>query len=247
MKSQWVQYKRIINSVVKTALGCTEPISAAYAAALITQILDQTPEQLSITVSDNLYKNAMGVTVPGTGSKGLHIAAAAGAVGGNPDLGLEVLRDIKPHHIEAAQKLIDDNKIHINAEASDSFIYCQATGKAGNNTATVVIKEGHTRVTEKTLNGQSLFSEHVTATPTGSVCDGVDISVREIYDYAVNVPASEILFINEAADINCALSKEGLSRPYGLQIGLTMKQQTEQQFFGGRAGQHYRDAHSRSF
>ncbi|MBU5894653.1 serine dehydratase subunit alpha family protein, partial [Vibrio cholerae O1] len=79
---------------VKPALGCTEPIAAAYAAAVAARQLGCEPRRLEVAVSDNLYKNSMGVYVPGTGKIGLAIAAAAGAIGGNADAGLEVLAAI---------------------------------------------------------------------------------------------------------------------------------------------------------
>lgn len=77
MKPQWQQYIQIINQVVKPALGCTEPIAAAYAAAVARTLLNDDPDSIAVQVSDNLYKNSMGVYVPGTGKIGLAIAAAA--------------------------------------------------------------------------------------------------------------------------------------------------------------------------
>ena len=103
MKQAWQQYLQIIQQVVKPALGCTEPIAAAYAAAVATRQLGCEPGRLEVAVSDNLYKNSMGVYVPGTGKIGLAIAAAAGAIGGNADAGLEVLAAIQPEQVERAQ------------------------------------------------------------------------------------------------------------------------------------------------
>lgn len=94
MKHQWQQYKDILNTVVKPALGCTEPISAAYACSVAAKMLVGAPDKVRVYVSDNLYKNSMGVFVPGTGKIGLPIAAAVGAIGGDPHAGLEVLANI---------------------------------------------------------------------------------------------------------------------------------------------------------
>ncbi|KZS22335.1 hypothetical protein BMY_0155 [Wohlfahrtiimonas chitiniclastica] len=80
----WQQYIKALHSEVKPALGCTEPISLAFAAAKARALLGDQEEIIKIetSVSPNLLKNGMGVTVPGTGMKGLAIAAAAGAVCG---------------------------------------------------------------------------------------------------------------------------------------------------------------------
>ncbi len=124
MKQQWQQYKNILNSVVKPALGCTEPIAAAYAAAVAADMLSGTPEQIRVFVSDNLYKNAMGVFVPGTGKIGLPIAAAVGAIGGNPDSGLEVLANITSEDVQHAQALIDAGRVSAFRKDVEEFIYC---------------------------------------------------------------------------------------------------------------------------
>ena len=90
------EYLKIIKEELVPALGCTEPISLALASAIANRHLDGPPERIDARVSANLMKNGMGVTVPGTGMVGLPIAAAAGALGGDPDAGLEVLRNLTP-------------------------------------------------------------------------------------------------------------------------------------------------------
>lgn len=81
-----------VNHEVVPALGCTEPISLALASAIARQYLGHLPERIEAKVSPNLMKNGMGVTVPGTATVGLPMAAAIGAIGGEPDGGLEVLK-----------------------------------------------------------------------------------------------------------------------------------------------------------
>ncbi len=81
MNQQWTQYIQIIKQVVKPALGCTEPIAAAYAAAVARKELGTSDiDAIEVRVSDNLFKNSMGVFVPGTGKIGLKIAASVGAL-----------------------------------------------------------------------------------------------------------------------------------------------------------------------
>ena len=86
-RKEWDGFVAIINDRVKPALGCTEPVSTALAAAYATQLLGSQPERLDILVSGNLLKNGMGVGIPGTGEIGLPIAAALGSICGNPDKG----------------------------------------------------------------------------------------------------------------------------------------------------------------
>ncbi|MCD9476299.1 serine dehydratase subunit alpha family protein [Photobacterium carnosum] len=226
MKNQtkWNSYKKIINTVVKPALGCTEPIAAAYAASVAAEMLHSAPTRIHVEVSSNLFKNAMGVFVPGTGKIGLAIAAAAGAIYGNPEYGLEVLAGINQSDVDRAQNLIDAGSVTVkrNVETKE-FIYCFIEMTDGNHVAKVELQGGHTQIVKKILDDVVVFEQPQNKlVSTGSVCDDVDISLAYIYEYATTEKFENIKFILDAADINIALSNHGLEHPYGLEIGRTL-------------------------
>ncbi|HHQ4776917.1 TPA: serine dehydratase subunit alpha family protein [Aeromonas veronii] len=230
MKQAWQQYLQIIQQVVKPALGCTEPIAAAYAAVVAARQLGGEPGRLEVTVSDNLYKNSMGVYVPGTGKIGLAIAAAAGAIGGNADAGLEVLAAIQPEQVDRAQQLIDAGKVQVSRTAAPEFIFCRVTvygtdDKGEEHSAEVTLCGGHTRIVEQRRDGEVTFTaDQSQGGATGSICDGVDISIAAIYEFATQVEFEQIRFILKASELNGKLSAEGMNNPYGLEIGRTMQQ-----------------------
>ena len=230
MKQAWQQYLQIIQQVVKPALGCTEPIAAAYAAAVAVRQLGCEPGRLEVAVSDNLYKNSMGVYVPGTGKIGLAIAAAAGAIGGNADAGLEVLAAIQPEQVDRAQQLIDAGKVQVSRTAAPEFIFCRVTvygtdEKGEEHSAEVTLCGGHTRIVEQRRDGEVTFTaDQSQGGATGSICDGVDISIAAIYEFATQVEFEQIRFILKASELNGKLSAEGMNNPYGLEIGRTMQQ-----------------------
>ncbi|MCV3282518.1 serine dehydratase subunit alpha family protein [Aeromonas veronii] len=230
MKQAWQQYLQIIQQVVKPALGCTEPIAAAYAAAVAARQLGCEPGRLEVAVSDNLYKNSMGVYVPGTGKIGLAIAAAAGAIGGNADAGLEVLAAIQPAQVDRAQQLIDAGKVQVSRTAAPEFIFCRVTvygtdDKGEEHSAEVTLCGGHTRIVEQRRDGEVTFTaDQSQGGATGSICDGVDISIAAIYEFATRVEFEQIRFILKASELNGKLSAEGMNNPYGLEIGRTMQQ-----------------------
>ncbi|WP_270805844.1 L-cysteine desulfidase family protein [Aeromonas sp. QDB62] len=230
MKQAWQQYLQIIQQVVKPALGCTEPIAAAYAAAVAARQLGCEPRRLEVAVSDNLYKNSMGVYVPGTGKIGLAIAAAAGAIGGNADAGLEVLAAIQPGQVITAQGLIDAGNVQVSRTAAPEFIFCRVTvygtdEHGEEHSAEVTLCGGHTRIVEQRRNGEVTFTaDQSQSGATGSICDGVDISIATIYEFATQVEFEQIKFILKASELNGKLSAEGMNNPYGLEIGRTMQQ-----------------------
>ncbi|MGR1252615.1 L-cysteine desulfidase family protein [Aeromonas veronii] len=230
MKQAWQQYLQIIQQVVKPALGCTEPIAAAYAAAVAVRQLGCEPGRLEVAVSDNLYKNSMGVYVPGTGKIGLAIAAAAGAIGGNADAGLEVLAAIQSEQVDRAQQLIDAGKVQVSRTAAPEFIFCRVTvygtdEHGEDHSAEVTLCGGHTRIVEQRRDGEVTFTaDQSQGGATGSICDGVDISIAAIYEFATQVEFEQIRFILKASELNGKLSAEGMNNPYGLEIGRTMQQ-----------------------
>ncbi|MEV3833780.1 L-serine ammonia-lyase, iron-sulfur-dependent, subunit alpha [Aeromonas allosaccharophila] len=238
MKQAWQQYLQIIQQVVKPALGCTEPIAAAYAAAVAARQLGCEPRRLEVAVSDNLYKNSMGVYVPGTGKIGLAIAAAAGAIGGNADAGLEVLAAIQPGQVITAQGLIDAGNVQVSRTAAPEFIFCRVTvygtdDHGEEHSAEVTLCGGHTRIVEQRRDGEVTFTaDQSQSGATGSICDGVDISIATIYEFATQVEFEQIKFILKASELNGKLSAEGMNNPYGLEIGRTMQQNIDAGLIG---------------
>ena len=232
---QWQRLIAIIKKEVKPALGCTEPTSIAYACAHAARILGQKPETLHVFVSDNLYKNAMGVFVPGTGKIGLPIAASVGALGGNPDAGLEVLAGITTAQVKEALEMIEAGHVKIDRADSNEEVFCRAIATAGNDSAEVTVSGGHTDIVETRKNNEVLFKKETdikTDDKGSSSLGGEEINLKMIYDFALNVPMEDIRFILQARDINMALAEEGLAHEYGLELGRTIREQIQAGIMG---------------
>ena len=103
----------LIHQEVIPAIGCTEPVAVALAAAKAAEVLGERPEKIDVLLSANILKNAMGVGIPGTGMVGLPIAIALGTLIGKSSYELEVLRDITPEALQAGKAMIDEKIIHI--------------------------------------------------------------------------------------------------------------------------------------
>lgn len=101
----------LIHQEVIPAIGCTEPVAVALAAAKAAEVLGERPEKIDVLLSANILKNAMGVGIPGTGMVGLPIAIALGTLIGKSSYELEVLRDITPEAF-TGRKSHDRRKDH---------------------------------------------------------------------------------------------------------------------------------------
>ncbi|HBT9417117.1 TPA: serine dehydratase subunit alpha family protein [Klebsiella pneumoniae] len=213
-------YVKWLKQEVAPALGCTEPVAISFAAAYAAQYLDQPCTKISGFISANLYKNAMGVTIPGTTVCGVPLAAAIGAFGGDPQKGLKTLEDITPRHVEMAQKLIANNAVDIAVEETPDFIHLDLTLSAGENCCRVVVKGTHTNVVELYINGQPqpLSEKQNTHTQRETL---PTFSLQQAYEFINRVDFNDIRFILDAARLNSALAAEGKTKKYGLNINGT--------------------------
>ena len=217
---------QIVKHDVVPALGCTEPISLALASATAAKYLGKTPERIEAKVSPNLMKNGLGVAVPGTGMVGLPIAAAIGALGGNPDGGLEVLKHITPEQVIAAKTMLEQKLVSVDIHQTEHILYSESTLFADNDYVKVAIQDQHTNVILLEKNGEILFQK---VEDECANCDPYEIfkhiSAHEIFEFSNAVELEKIRFISQAAELNRALSDEGLRENYGLHIGRTLRKQ----------------------
>lgn len=218
----------LVKRDVTPALGCTEPISLALAAAIAREHLGSYPLQIQAKVSPNLMKNGMGVTVPGTNTVGLPIAAAVGAIAGDPNGGLEVLQNIQPADVAAAKAMLAANQVSVDIANVDLPLYSEALLLGEGGWVKVCIQDSHTNVVKIEKNGEVLFEQAVQAVEIpDEYAFFHELTAEQIYDFSMNAPLESISFIAEAAKLNSALSKEGLEKEYGLHIGRTLKSQIE--------------------
>ena len=135
----------LIHKEVVPAIGCTEPMAVALCTARATELLGCRPEHISLYLSANILKNAMGVGIPGTGMVGLPIAVALGALIGKSEYKLEVLKDLTPEALEEGKKYIAENRIVIQKKTGiEEKLYIEVCCEAGGRSQTAVIAGSHT-------------------------------------------------------------------------------------------------------
>lgn len=228
----WKEYIKALKNEVKPALGCTEPISLALACAKARSVIgDEEILAIRTNVSPNLLKNGMGVTVPGTGMKGLAIAAAVGAVCGDADAGLEVLKNINPNCVAIAKDMLDRDIVTVSMADTDKILFSEAEIETANHFVKVTIADTHTNIIRVMKDDEVIFEASETrqngATKPYDLSAG---SIEDIYDFCTNTLLEDIAFMADAETINNALSEEGMNNTYGLHIGQTMMKQREKGF-----------------
>lgn len=207
------------------ALGCTEPVACALACARCREELGGIPERIEVSVSGNIYKNGMGVGIPGAGMTGLPIAAALGAVCGKTEYGLEVLKEVSAcNHLCVAKALLEKNAVTIslNEEAPDK-LYAEAVCSRGNDTVKTIIVHAHTNIVLVEKNGEVVYKKDYQPL-TSKKNERAELSIARVWEFVQHIEVSEIEFVLKGAEMNKAISDEGLKSAYGLQIGKTLKE-----------------------
>ena len=213
----------LIHREVVLATGCTEPVAVALAAAKARETLGAIPDEVRLYLSKNIFKNAMGVGIPGTGMIGLPVAVAMGVARGDASRQLEVL-DMEKGDVDASKQWLDSHKdsIHIAVKDNCDKLYIECECRKGNDTATAIISGQHTRFVYVSKNGEVLYEQQASTSTAADDSDSdnaVSLTARKVYDFATTAPLDEIAFINDTAKYNMSASDRGLAGDYGLTTG----------------------------
>lgn len=223
-KSLYDNYVNILKHELVPALGCTEPIAIAFAAAKAVQVLGEFPERIEMDCSGNIIKNVKGVTVPNSGGmKGIEAAAVLGAVGGDAEKELEVLEAVTEEHIARTRELVAQKLCTCNLIDGVENLYITARVKKGGQTAEVTIVSQHTNVVRIVKNGEVMLERPVEEDSKKAGTDKSKLTVKDILDFADQVNMEDIdEIITRQVELNSAIAQEGLDNNYGAQIGKTL-------------------------
>ena len=228
----------LVKREVVPAIGCTEPIAVALCVAKAAETLGVKPEKISVWLSANILKNAMGVGIPGTGMIGLPIAIALGALIGKSEYQLEVLKDSVPEAVEAGKRFIDEKRISIALKPNiDEKLYIEVCCEAGSDRSTAIIAGGHTSFVYVSHNGDVLLDKQ-TASAEEEENTVPDLTLRKVYDFAMTAPLDEIRFILDTARLNKAAAEQSFTGNYGHGLGKMLRGTYEHKVMGDSVFSH---------
>lgn len=213
----------LMHREVVPAIGCTEPVAVALCVAKATELLGTLPESISLKLSGNILKNAMGVGIPGTGMIGLPIAIALGALVGKSEYELEVLKDVTTAAVEQGKKFIAEGRIDIkNCPDAPSNLHIDVVARAGDDEARAVISRAHTNFVHLERNGEVILHEAPVNEGVSNEKQDIQLDLATVWEFATTTPLDEIKFILEARDLNKAAAEAALHAEYGHALGRTM-------------------------
>lgn len=226
-KEIYDNYTAILKDELIEALGCTEPIAIAYAAAKAKSVLGRQPERIEIGCSGNIVKNVKGVIVPNTGGLiGIEAAAIAGVIGGDADRELQVLESVRKDQYKEIEKLIKEDYCKVYHLKGVENLYIEAKVYSDNESAEVYISESHTNIIKIVKNGEIIFEkqsdDNMVKGPKG---DTSLLNIKDIIEFADAVDLDEYELrdlIKNQIEKNTAIAEEGLKNDYGVSVGKTL-------------------------
>lgn len=234
------QITALVHREVVPATGCTEPAAVALTVAYAAAQTTAEPRSIEVLLSGNMLKNAMGVGIPGTGTFGIPIAIALGAILAAPDKQLELLDSFTDDELHRAQKMVESGCIHIGLKEGDDidrlYVEVLLTDTEG-RVSTAVIQATHTGLTSLTYDGEDRFVA-TDRTPC-TKCpeqkteeETIALNFDLVYEYALHAPLDELNFIYEAAQLNKRASEFSFTHSYGHNLGKLINSDLGRRYLG---------------
>lgn len=214
---------KILIDGVKPALGCTEPVAVGLATAKAYESIGGEVKSIDIKISPNIYKNGIGVGIPGTTEIGLIFAAALGITCGDSDMGLEVFKKVDDRSIVKAKELINENMVNVELEDKKGNFYIRAEVNTNKGKSICIIKDNHTNIVYVEVNGQVLLEkDKITQSGFNGKEILKEINLQDIREFVETIPYSKIKFLLEGVKLNIDIAKVGLDEKSGLGLGAAM-------------------------
>lgn len=220
------QMLELLHKDVVPALGCTEPVCVALCAAKAAEALNSPVDSVSVEVNPGIYKNAMSAGIPGCSMVGIPWAAAIGAGLRNPHKGLQLLADITPQILIAAEALIGAGNIDVAVKNDEKSIYVKCTLRSGKTEAVCITRNAHTNFVHLSRNGTILFEKDV-STAAGSDDPLVDalqkLTIAQILGLVESASETELDFMTDGVDMNDALAAYSETNTIGIGLAGSLK------------------------
>jgi L-cysteine desulfidase len=193
--------------------GCTEVGCIALLTAVAAKELGGVPDRIDLSVSPNIMKNGINVCVPGTGGRGIPIAAAMGSVMQSPQAGLSILEHADEDDLSQAEKLLAEKKIHVDLQDTEELIYAQARLEKDGHTVTATLSGGHQHISEiKKDNSVCFFAEEEGTAAGSEEFHFRGITGGALIESALAEDPADYEFLWDAAQINLQAAHTDLEK-----------------------------------
>lgn len=218
---RYTTYVQILKEELIPAMGCTEPIALAYAAAKAREVLGKYPQKVLVEASGSIIKNVKSVIVPNTGHlKGIPAAVAAGIVAGDANRKLEVISDVddsKKSEIASFLKNIEIDVLPLDMGYVFDLII---TLFYDCDYVKVRIVNQHTNIVLIEKNNDIILETEIENNSVSGSADRDLLTMEGIWDFINSMDVSDVKdTLDRQIFYNTSISEEGLLGNYGANIG----------------------------
>lgn len=229
------QMLELLKKDVVPALGCTEPVCVALCAAKAGTALEGPLQSISVEVNPGLYKNAMSAGIPGCSMVGIPWAAAIGAALKNPEKGLQLLEDITPEILSAAEKLIGAQQVSVSVRNDEKSIFVKCTLRSAGEEVICITRNSHTNIVFLSKNGTVLMEKAATATAASDdpLVDALtELTIAQIRHLVCSASEEELAFMMDGIAMNEALAAYSETNPIGIGLAGSLRRDSTAALLG---------------
>lgn len=213
----------ILEEELIPAMGCTEPIALAFAAAKARVLLGKVPEKIVAKCSGNIIKNVRCVNIPNSGGMtGIEAACVLGALCGDVSRDMEVLEAVTSEGLTKAVEFIENGNCEVEYLESPIPLHFIIRLEAGEDSAEAEVRHSHTNITRLSKNEEIVFGKEDQGEMV-AFSERNKLSVENIFEFANEVELSKIeKFAKRQIECNMAIAERGMEGDFGIGIGKEM-------------------------
>ncbi|MFS0782763.1 serine dehydratase subunit alpha family protein [Bacillus sp. 1P06AnD] len=223
----YVDLQHVLEKELIVAVGCTEPIAIAYAAAVAAEKTTAPIKSITLSCSRNVIKNAMAVAIPGRNHTGIAFVGALGAIVKGSEKKLSLIEKASSEQEEQALALCNNGMVKVVEAISPKVLVIDATIETENETVQVVIEDEHTLITSIKVNGEEQCALNEGKGSEEGSKDEADFTLDDIVQFALHCPLSKLDLVKRSIEMNLEVANHGLENEYGLQVGKMIKEQMQ--------------------
>lgn len=213
----------LVREEVKPAIGCTEPVAVAVAAAVARKYFHTTIERVKVKVCLSIYKNGKCVMIPGTDECGLPLAAALGVVAGDPESGFNVFKNVDGRAIDEARKMLAEGIVTVEPVLGVEGIFVEVLLEGQGQKTAAVLKHSHTHIERVEVNDLIVYQDKSGEERVYKEDPLWGLTFKDLKEIAEKIDFQDISFILEGVEMNKKAAEQGLQKNKGLTIGSGLK------------------------
>jgi len=212
-----------MHRAIMPSTGCTEPVAIALNTATARKHARGSIKKLTLTLDNYLYKNAMGVGIPGADERGVALCAAMGVTAGDADAQLRVLDHVTPEALRAAKQMVFDGLVTVNTREDVHGLLVESVIETQEDTVRVLTLGSHTNIVR---------IDHAPFEPYVEECGDEAMNadpiracrLSDMLEFAQNVPLEKLMFLQDGIDMNMAIAEKGLTFGLGRAVRTLIEQ-----------------------